>query len=405
MLVSVLVLLVSACSAGSDRDTNNSTGDTITDPGDPQGLVPVDTGPDLDWERIDHPGFSLGYVVWSSTQFVTVNTRADGFTELLTSRDGRAWTGTGRTFEDIEVRDLAVSRDALAVWGTIRGSGDPDDTTTTIDRIHFSPDNGTTWHQRDIRHPDASSEDSSSSIVTAAIRNNTVLVSAFFRDDDSSYLLRLDLDDRSTPAEARDTDFSPVTLDPPETFIGDITVTASGIVMIGSDVDGSRIYTEGPNGWNQIDPDTRIATLLSDGRLLYANAWEDYQLLESADLGATWRPLDQDFRAFSQTFVGPSGVGGTNTISSTEPWATIDAGGRPNVGVQQLERGRPETYISWSADRRRWRHDTATATFGYPAFAYLAIGEGVVLAAATPLFGEPYEQGSVPTELYLATVD
>lgn len=399
-LVVVALLGAAACSAGDD----DSLAPSRPDPGDPEGLLPDDTGPALDWGRIEHPGFSLGYVVWSGTQFVTVNTREDGRTELLTSPDGTTWTDAGRTFDDIEVRDLAVSRDALAVWGTVRGSGDPDTApTNTSDRIHFSSDNGTTWHQRDIVPPgiEPGNPNPGSSIVTAAIRGTTVLVSAFFRDDGASSLLRLDLD----PDRPDDATFEPVALDPPDTFIGDITVTAGGIVMIGADAESSRIYTEGPNGWDRVDPDTRIATLLSDGRILYANGWEDYQLLESQDLGATWRPLEQGFDAFSQTFVGPSGVGGTTTISTSEPWAIPSDTGPPTIGAEALDRGRAETFLSWSTDGTRWHHETTTSSFGFPAFTYLAIGDGVVLAAATPLFGEPYEEGTIATELYRATID
>jgi hypothetical protein len=397
-LIGMTLIGVTACST--------EIADTLTeqrpDPGDPQGLLPADTGPELEWERVEHPGFSLGYVVWSSTQFVTVNTRDDGLTELLTSPDGRIWTDAGRTFEDIDVRDLAVSRQGLAVWGTVRGSGQPDDPTTTIDRIHFSPDNGATWHQRDIVSPNVDSDQPNpgSSIVTAAVRGRTVLVSAFVRNDDSSYLLQLDLDPEDPDRAA----FQPVALDPPDTFIGDITVTAAGIVMIGADAESSRIYTEGPTGWDRVDPDTRIATLLSDGRLLFANAWENYELLVSSDLGTTWQQLEQEVAAFSQTFVGPSGVGGTNTISTAQPWATPTEGGPPRLGEAPLDRARPETYLSWSTDGSRWHHETTTSSFGFPAFAYLAIGDGVVLAAATPLFGLPYREGSVATELYRATV-
>ena len=397
-------MLAGACSSDPDSTTSDdatSTFPQVIDPGDPDGFVPVDTGTGLEWERIDHPGFALGYVVWSSTQFVTVNTREDGFTELLTSPDGTTWTDTGRTFEDIEARDLAVSRQALAVWGEIKASvtstnGEPDPT-GNIARIHFSPDNGVTWHERDIRSPDLPDgvDNPGSQIVTAAIRGTTLLVSAFFREDESAHLLELDLEDPEPT-------FTPVDLDPTGTFIGDITVTASGIVMIGADAESSRIYVESASGFERVDPDTRIATLLSDGRMLYANDWESYELLRSNDLGATWSPIEQDFRAFSQTFVGPSGVAGTNTINTNEPWAMPAADGPPLLGTEPLDRTRPETYISWSPDGRSWHHETATSAFGYPAFAYLAIGDGVVLAAATPLYGEPYEEGSVPVQLFVA---
>ena len=399
-----LALLTAACSADSEGAANTTPASTIVqqpDPGDPEGFVPPDTAEGLEWERIEHPGFSLGFVVWSSTQFVTVNTRTDGLTELLTSPDGTTWTDAGRTFEDIEVRDLAVSREALAVWGELRSSvtatdGVPDPT-GNIARIHFSPDNGATWHQRDIRPPDlpADTDNPGSQIVTAAIRGTTLFVSAFFREDESAHLLQLDLTDP-------DPNFTPIDLDPAGTFIGDITVTASGIVMIGSDTESSRIYVENATGFDRVDPDTRIATLLSDGRLLYANEWESYELLQSNDLGSTWSPVEQDFRAFSQTFVGPSGMAGTNTISSNEPWAIRDVDGPPQLGTEPSDRTRSETYLSWSTDGRTWHHETATSAFGYPAFAYLAIGDGVVLAAATPLFGEPYEEGSVPVELFIA---
>lgn len=402
-----LAMLAAACSTGSDSAADKtteapaeSTFPQATDPGDPENFVPIDTGVGLEWERIEHPGFALGYVVWSSTQFVTVNTRDDGFTELLTSPDGTTWTNTGRTFEDIEARDLAVSRQALAVWGETRASvtstdGNPDPT-GNIARIHFSPDNGTTWFERDIRSPDlADGEDNpGSQIVTAAIRGTTLLVSAFFREDESASLLQLDLDDANPT-------FAPVDLDPVGTFIGDITVTTSGIVMLGSDTEGSRVYVESASGFDRVDPDTRIATLLSDGRILYANGWESYDLLQSTDLGSTWQPVEQEFRAFSQTFVGPSGMAGTNTISTNEPWAVPDVDGPPQPGRDALDRTRPETYISWSPNGTAWHHETATSAFGFPAFAYLAIGDGVILAAATPLYGEPYEEGSVPTELFI----
>lgn len=406
--VATLALIAAACS--SDTTTApNTTFPQVADPGDPEGLVPLDTAEGLDWERVEQPGFSLGFVVFSGTQFVTVNTREDGLTELLTSPDGLTWSDAGRTFEDIEVRDLAVSRESLAVWGELRSSvtGDP---TGNIARIHFSPDNGTTWHERDLRPPGLAddAENPGSQIVTAAVRGNTLLVSAFFRSDDTAYLLQLDLDDP-------DPSFTVVDLTPADTFIGDITVTASGIVMIGSDAESSRIYLEGAdqvgqNGLGQIafesvDPDTRIATLLSDGRILYANSWETYELLESNDLGSTWRPIEQDFRAFSQTFVGPSGMAGTNTITTNEPWATVDADGSPLLGADRPEQTRSETYISWSTDGRGWHHETATSAFGYPAFAYLAIGDGVVLAAATPLFGQPYVEGTTPTDLFIAQAD
>ncbi len=402
-----MAMLVAACTSGSDgaiggADNTGTPFPQQPDPGDPEGFVPADTGPGLEWERVEHPGFALGYVVWSSTQFVTINTREDGLTELQTSPDGTTWTDAGRTFEDIEARDLAVSRQALAVWGETKASvtttnGEPDPT-GNIARIHFSPDNGATWHERDIRSPDLpdDADNPGSQIVTAAIRGTTLLVSAFFREDERSYLLELDLED-ADPA------FTPVELDPADTFIGDITVTASGIVMIGADTESSRIYVEGASGFDQVEPDTRIATLLSDGRTLYANSWESYDLLQSNDLGTSWSPVEQNFRAFSQTFVGPSGMAGTNTISTNEPWALPGDDGRPPVlGTEQLERTRPETYISWSPDGSSWHHETATSAFGYPAFAYLAIGDGVVLAAATPLFGEPYEEGTVPAQLFLA---
>jgi len=402
-VICLLALGSAACTSAAGEATQ-ATFTQAADPGDPEGFVPIDTGEGLDWERIEHPGFSLGYIVWSSTQFVTVNTREDGLTELLTSPDGRTWTGAGRTFEDIEVRDLAVSRQALAVWGETRASvtstdGEPN-ATGNIARIHFSPDNGDTWFERDIRSPDLAdgADNPGSQIVTAAIRGTTLLVSAFFREDESSHLLQLDLDqlDGNEPA------FSPVQLDPADTFIGDITVTAGGIVMIGSDAETSRIYLESADGFSRVEPDTRIATLLSDGRTLYANEWESYELLESNDLGASWRPVDQDFRPFSQTFVGPSGLAGTNTISTNEPWAVPVVDGPPALGTEPLDRTRPETYISWSLDGMAWHHETTTSAFGYPAFAYLAIGDGVVLAAATPLFDEPYEEGSVPVELFIA---
>lgn len=402
--VLALTTIAAACSSGPGTAADTTATPAIQqaeDPGDPEGFVPLDSGEPLSWERLEHPGFALGYIVWSSTQFVTINTRDDGVTELLTSPDGLTWTDAGRTFEDIEVRDLAVSREALAVWGEIQDSvtttnGVPDPT-GNIARIHFSPDNGATWHERNIRPPGLGNDadNPGSQIVTAAVRGNTLLVSAFFRNDETVHLLELDLDDP-------DPTFTPVVLDPANTFIGDITVTTSGIVMIGSDIEGSRIYVEGADGFDRIDPDTRIATLLSDGRTLYANGWESYDLLQSSDLGATWRPVEQDFRAFSQTFVGPSGMAGTNTISTSEPWAVPGIDGPPNTGIDRLDRTRPETYISWSPDGTAWHHETATSAFGYPAFAYLAIGDGVVLAAVTPLYGEPYDEGSVPAELFIA---
>lgn len=402
-LLTALALLAAACSssgAGDEQaqqpDPTQTTFPQAADPGDPEGFVPLDTGPGLDWERVEHPGFSLGFIVYSSTQFVTVNTREDGLTELLTSPDGLTWTDAGRTFDDIEVRDLAVSREALAVWGERRDSmsGDP---TGNIARVHYSPDNGTTWSAKDIRPPGlpADADNPGSQIVTAAIRGNTLLVSAFFRNDESAHLLELDLADPNA-------DFTTVDLEPAGTFIGDITVTASGIVMIGSDAESSRIYVEGADGFERVEPDTRIATLLSDGRILYANNWESYELLQSVDLGSSWQPVEQDFRAFSQTFVGPAGMAGTNTISTSEPWAIDGVDGPPQLGTESLDRTRPETYLSWSPNGRAWHHETATSAFGFPAFAYLAIGDGLVLAAATPLFGEPYEEGTVPTELFLA---
>lgn len=402
-------MLAAACSSRASETTDTTTESTFpqaADPGDPEGFVPLDTGDGLEWERIEHPGFALGYVVWSSTQFVTVNTREDGFTELLTSPDGTVWSDAGRTFEDIEVRDLAVSRQALAVWGETRASitstdGEPDPT-GNIARIHFSPDNGVTWFEQDIRPPglDDDADNPGSQIVTAAIRGTTLLVSAFFREDESSVLLQLDLDELTL--DDADPTFTPVVLDPAGTFIGDITVTTGGIVMLGSDTEDARIYVEGATGFDRVDPDTRVATLLSDGRTLYANSWESYNLLQSTDRGSTWRPVEQDFRAFSQTFVGPSGMAGTNTISTNEPWAIPDADGPPLLGTEPLNRTRPETYISWSPDGTAWHHETATSAFGYPAFAYLAIGDGVILAAATPLYGEPYEEGSVPAELFIS---
>ncbi len=402
LVLSIIAFMAAACSSGTENP--EPTFPQVADPGDPDGFVPLDTGEPLEWERVEQPGFALGYVVWSSTQFVTVNTRDDGFTELLTSPDGVTWTDANRTFEDIEARDLAVSRQALAVWGEIRESvsstdGEPDPT-GAIARIHFSPDNGATWHERDIRPPDLpeGADNPGSQIVTAAIRGNTLLVSAFFRADESAHLLELDLDDA-------DPMFTPVGLDPDGTFIGDITVTASGIVMLGSDAEGSRIYVEGSDGFDRVDPTTRIATLLSDGRTLYANGWESYELLQSNDLGTTWQPIEQNFRAFSQTFVGPSGMAGTNTISTEEPWAVPGLDGPPQLGSEPSDRTRPETYISWSTDGVAWHHETATSAFGYPAFAYLAIGDGVVLAATTPLYDNPYEEGSVSTQLFIARPD
>jgi hypothetical protein len=98
-------------------------------------------------------------------------------------------------------------------------------------------------------------------------------------------------------------------------------------------------------------------------------------------------------------------MAGTNTISTNEPWAVPSTDGPPLLGTETLDRTRSETYISWSPDGSSWHHETATSAFGYPAFAYLAIGDGMVLAAATPLYGEPYEEGSVAAQLFVARPD
>jgi hypothetical protein len=352
--------------------TSDSSSAAVSGVGADSAVLPVGTGPTLDWQELaETPGTFGSQISWTGSAFIALNYAENGST-LASSTDGRDWTPLASLPADINFHGMQNSGESIVIWGyaddfefaeappsQIFSSSDGGSSWTDLGAIEFSPDSFDSPYLKS--YSDVGSAAINGTTVVVAVMNHveididrvlsdngidvdvdqgygleygeqgeevsiSICIDAECNDEVTYSGEELGLGDAETQALMGESSTQVhrsvdggafVSVDVPDLSGGftDAILAVDGqfVMCVTGEGGGSLYHSADGSSWtvgSTMSEDQMVGMLTTDGSALFAQRWgnDGTEFLRSDDLGRTWQPMGINHNGVNQLIAGSAGV-------------------------------------------------------------------------------------------------